>query len=88
MVRQNFGRFRLCYEELLRTNDKAAGRVTVEFVINKDGAVSSAKDSGSDIGDATMISCMANHFKTITFPKPEGGGNVTVSYPVIFAPGE
>ncbi len=87
VLRQNFGRFRLCYEDLLATNDKASGHVTGEFVINRDGTVTAAKDSGSDIGDATMISCMTNHFKTITFPKPESG-IVTVSYPVIFAPGE
>ncbi len=85
--RQNFGRFRLCYEDLLRTNGKAAGRVNIQFVIGKDGAVTSSKDNGSDIGDATMVGCIKSAFDKITFPQPEGG-TVTVSYPLVFAPGE
>ena len=40
IVRQNFGRFRLCYENGLRTNPNLQGRVAVKFVIDRDGAVS------------------------------------------------
>jgi hypothetical protein len=87
IVRQNFGRFRLCYETLLLTNDQATGRVSVKFVIDKSGAVSTTQDGGSDIGDATMISCVVRSFGGLQFPQPEGG-IVTVSYPLIFAPGE
>lgn len=87
LVRQNFGRFRLCYEALLNTNADATGRVSVKFVIDKTGAVSTSQDGGSDIGDATMISCVVGGFGGIQFPPPEGG-IVTVSYPLIFAPGE
>ena len=35
IVRQSFGRFRLCYEDVLKTNPKASGRVTIKFVIDK-----------------------------------------------------
>ena len=35
IVRQNFGRFRLCYENGLRTNPKLAGKVVVTFTILK-----------------------------------------------------
>ena len=40
IVRQNFGRFRLCYENGLRNNPNLQGRVAVRFVIGRDGAVS------------------------------------------------
>ena len=40
IVRQNFGRFRLCYENGLRNNPNLQGRVSVRFVIGRDGAVS------------------------------------------------
>ncbi len=78
---------RLCYEDLLHTNDKAAGRVTMQFVIGKDGSVTSTKDNGSDIGDAKMVACIKGAFDKITFPQPEGG-TVTVIYPLVFAPGD
>ena len=37
IVRQNFGRFRLCYENGLRTNPNLSGRVAVKFVIDRFG---------------------------------------------------
>src|SRR5262249_36840059 len=40
-VRQNFGRFRMCYEDGLRRSPSLAGRVAVRFVIGRDGSVSS-----------------------------------------------
>jgi len=88
IVRQNFGRFRLCYENGLRNSPKLQGRVSVKFVIGKDGAVSSAIDGGSDLPDSGVVSCVIKAFQGLAFPQPEGGGVVVVVYPVIFSPGD
>ena len=85
IVRQNFGRFRLCYENGLRNNPKLQGRVSVRFVINRDGSVSNVA-GGGDIPDAGVISCVTRAFYGLSFPEPEGG-IVTVSYPIAFTPG-
>jgi len=87
IVRQNFGRFRLCYEDALRKNPALAGRVAVRFGIDRSGAVSSVADGGSDIPDATMIACVTRGFGNLSFPQPEGG-SVEVVYPIVFDPGE
>ncbi len=87
IVRQNFGRFRLCYEDGLRKDPALAGKVTVTFVIAADGSVSSAAASG-DLPDTAVRSCVARSFNTLSFPRPEKGGVVKVSYPIIFSPGE
>ncbi len=87
IVRQNFGRFRLCYENGLRTNPNLTGRVAVKFVIDRSGAVSTAQDGGSDIPDRNVVSCVVRGFQNLSFPQPEGG-IVTVVYPIIFNPGE
>jgi hypothetical protein len=87
IVRQNFGRFRLCYENGLRTNPNLQGRVAVKFVIDRSGAVSTASDGGSDLPDASVVSCVVRGFGNLSFPQPEGG-IVTVVYPVIFSPGD
>ena len=42
IVRQNFGRFRLCYENGLRNNPNLQGRVAVRFVIGREGDVIAA----------------------------------------------
>ena len=87
IVRQNFGRFKLCYENGLRTNPNLAGRVAVKFIIDRNGAVSTASDGGSDLPDQGVVSCVVRGFGNLSFPQPEGG-IVTVVYPIIFNPGD
>ncbi len=85
IVRQNFGRFRLCYENGLRSNPGLQGRVIVKFVIDHNGDVSTTADGGSDLPDQNVVSCVRRGFGNLKFPQPESG-IVTVVYPIIFAP--
>jgi hypothetical protein len=85
IVRQNFGRFRLCYENGLRNNPNLQGRVSARFVIGRDGAVSTVNNGGSDLPDAGVVSCVLRAFNGLSFPQPEGGV-VTVTFPILFAP--
>jgi hypothetical protein len=85
IVRQNFGRFRLCYENGQRTNPDLRGRVSVKFVIDRSGAVSTAADAGSDLAERAVIACIVHAFENLSFPQPEGGV-VTVVYPLLFEP--
>lgn len=85
IVRNNFGRFRYCYQRALDTNPNLQGRVTVRFVISRTGAVSGAS-AGGDLPDASVHSCVAASFTGLSFPAPEKGV-VTVSYPIVFSPG-
>jgi hypothetical protein len=85
IVRQNFGRFRLCYENGLRNNPALAGRVSVRFVIGRDGGVASAASGGSDLPDGGVVSCVTSAFYGLSFPPPESG-IVTITYPLMFSP--
>lgn len=85
IVRQNFGRFRLCYENGLRTAPTLAGTISVKFVIDRTGAVTSTADSGSDLPDKAVVQCVVSAFGNLSFPQPEGG-IVTVVYPIEFHP--
>jgi hypothetical protein len=87
IVRQNYGRFRLCYEGGLRNNPALQGRVEVRFVIGRDGAVSSVSNGNSDLPDARAVQCVVQAYYGLSFPQPEGG-IVTVVYPIMFAPGD
>ncbi len=86
IVRQNFGRFRLCYEGGLRQNPTLNGRIVTKFVIGRDGAVSQAADGGSDLPNQEVVSCVVRSFNALSFPAPEGGV-ATVSYPIMLSPG-
>lgn len=86
IVRQNYGRFRMCYENGLRSNPNLTGRVTARFVIGSGGSVTNVQNGGSDIPDSGVVSCVVQAFYGLSFPSPESG-IVTVSYPIMFSPG-
>jgi hypothetical protein len=86
IVRQNYGRFRMCYEQGLARNPNLEGRVSVRFVIGRDGSVSNVANGGSDLPDSAVVSCVISAYYGLSFPQPEGG-IVTVVYPIMFAPG-
>lgn len=87
VVRQNFGRFRLCYENGLKQNPGLTGRVVTKFVISRDGSVSMAQDGGSDLPDKGVTQCIVRAFGNLSFPEPQGGAAM-VTYPLIMTPGE
>lgn len=87
IVRQNFGRFRLCYEGGLRGNPSLSGRVATKFVIGREGSVMQASDGGSDLPDQKVVACVVRSFTALSFPPPDGG-IATVTYPIVLTPGE
>jgi hypothetical protein len=87
IVRQNFGRFRLCYEAGLRNNPALTGRVVTKFVIGRDGSVMQASDAGSDLASQEVVSCVVRSFGNLSFPQPDNGV-ATVVYPIALSPGE
>ena len=86
VVRQNFGRFKGCYESGLRGNPNLGGRVAVRFIIGRNGSVSGAQNGGSDLPDSGVVSCVVRAFYGLSFPAPDSG-IVTVTYPILFSPG-
>ncbi|MBI4952275.1 MAG: AgmX/PglI C-terminal domain-containing protein [Myxococcales bacterium] len=79
-------RTRRCYESALRSNPNLSGKVTVSFTIAGDGHVQSASAS-STVPDPSVGPCVAQQFYSLSFPPPEGGGTVKVTYPIAFAAG-
>ena len=80
IVRQNFGRFRLCYESELRKDPNLAGLVTTSFEIQTDGSVANVK--ATTALPATLATCMESAFKGLSFPEPTrairiGGKNLS-----------
>jgi Vault protein inter-alpha-trypsin domain len=84
IVRQNFGRFRACYQQGLTRDSQMNGRVVVRFVIDRSGKVSTTSNTTSGL-DPTVAACVTDAFRGLTFPQPEGG-IITVSYPISFSP--
>lgn len=87
VIKRNMAQIRYCYQKELTKNPTLSGKITVKFVIAKDGTVSSATTKSSTMNNPTVENAINALFMKFQFPQPAGGGIVIVSYPFIFSPG-
>lgn len=84
IVKQHLPQIRYCYERELGINPDLAGKMTVKFVIAKDGSVSTSTSAFSTLGSPAAESCVHARFLRMRFPKPRGGGIAMIRYPLVF----
>jgi len=87
IVRQNFARFRFCYENELRNDPTLEGDVVSKIIIGKTGDVTSVTDAKSSMKNAKVVQCVQKSLHALSFPQPEGG-IVSATLPVHFEPGK
>lgn len=76
-----------CAQAGRREQPELFGRVHTRFVIGADGTVLDAVIVRSTLkSGATVERCIAGAMSVLSFPKPEDGGIVVVSYPVLLGP--
>ncbi len=85
-MRRKLPRLRHCYEKELVKDPMLAGTIVVRFTIGADGLVSAVHTSG--VANERLSKCMARAVRSIKFPKPAGGGNVSVKYPLALRPAQ
>lgn len=87
VVRAHIAEVRGCYNRGLETDVDLAGRVIVQFKIGGTGAVVSAEIVASTLppSGAAVAQCIATMASRWTFPPPEGGGSVVVTYPFVLS---
>lgn len=84
VVGQHRAQLQYCYERELN-KDPTQGKLRVKIVIGRDGRVSAASLADGDKGFSEAVtSCVLARVKTWHFPRPIGGGVVTVTYPMEF----
>ncbi len=88
VVKRHANQLRYCYQRVLTKEPDLSGKIVVKFVIAADGSVSSAEVQQTTMNNASVEGCVTGRFLRFLFPKPEGGGIVTVTYPFIFRPAE
>jgi hypothetical protein len=87
VIKRHMNQIRYCYQRELTKNPNLGGKITIKFVIAKDGSVSKSDVKSSSMGNGAVEGCIADRFLKFQFPEPKGGGIVIVSYPFIFSPG-
>lgn len=87
VVRAHINEVRGCYNQGLVRDPNLKGRVSVQFTIGPTGNVPVAVVQESSIKDNSVAQCIAKAVKRWKFPKPDGGGNVVVTYPFVLESG-
>jgi len=84
VIKRNQNQIRYCYQRELTRDPTLSGKVTVKFVIARDGSVSKAQTKSSTLGSPPVEDCINQRVMRMQFPEPKGGGIVIVSYPFLF----
>lgn len=84
VVRSHLDEIRKCYDGALASDPELGGKVVVSFSITAQGKVKGQKVSSSTLESDAVQSCILDEVKTWTFPEPDGGDEVAVTYPFIF----
>jgi TonB family protein len=83
VVRANQAAIKYCFESALQRAPRLTGAVNVQWRIDRQGRVASARVAKSTLGDAGVEGCIVRQVKRWQFPTPDGG-EVEVTYPFIF----
>ena len=83
-IKKQIGHILACYERQLSSRKDLGGKVSVKFTISGQGAVETQNITESTMKDATVEGCILNRVAKWTFPAPNGGTKVIVTYPFLF----
>ncbi|MDC3962729.1 AgmX/PglI C-terminal domain-containing protein [Polyangium jinanense] len=86
VVRGGFSSFRPCYEAVLQTNPAASGRIILDFKVGTDGHMTTLKATAESAATQPMEACMRDAAQGFVFPAATK--ETTVSYPILFTPGD
>ncbi len=70
-----------CYQELLKENPNASGKVVLHFVVDPDGKVAEASIKDRTIASEDLGSCVLTRFRNWEFPKA-GQPTEVLAYPI------
>jgi TonB family protein len=85
VIRAHIADVKACYELGLREQRGSGGRVVVEFLVSREGAVQASRVAGSTMGFPRVEECLARAFCAWRFPPPQGGEAVG-TYPFVMTP--
>jgi hypothetical protein len=86
VIRDHQVQVQYCYEVELQKDPKLEGNVTTGFTIGSDGSVSDVEIAENTFKSTAVADCIVPRIRKWQFPRPLGGGKVTIHFPWIFKP--
>jgi hypothetical protein len=62
-----------CYNKALESDNTLQGKMSIAVRIGSNGADCSANIASNELGNASVAACVANTFRSVSFPAPAGG---------------
>lgn len=84
VIHSHRDQIRYCYESRLLAHPGLHGRLTVRFIIGREGRVGTAAMVDDTVHEPALTRCVMARLKTWQFPRPKGGGVGIVTYPFAF----
>jgi hypothetical protein len=85
ITRQNFGALKACYAHQTSLDPTPGGSITVRYVIDPTGSVTTATFTSSTLSDPAMNACVVAVFQRLSFPAPSGGA-IVANQTIYFVP--
>jgi len=85
VFRNNLERFRACQAAARARGEDPAGTIRLSVVVGT-GGPTSVEVTDDPIGDPELVACITRVAWSMVFPPPDGGGSVTVNYPIAYGP--
>lgn len=82
-IRKYLPQIQHCYEQQLVQKPNLKGKVTAAFTIIGNGSIGAHSIPTSSLNDKATEKCILSKIKNWKFPKPRGGGKVSVRYPFL-----
>jgi TonB family protein len=84
VINSHMKEIRYCYDSAALRSPSIEGTMTMKFTVGAPGDVRTAGVGQSTTGDRRLHDCILSHLRQWKFPKPKGGVNVAVAYPLHF----
>ena len=85
VIRSHADEVRTCYDAVALTRPDARGKMMIRFGIAASGIVAASCLVTSELSEPAVERCVVDLPLGWTFPPPDGGGWVVVSYPFVFS---
>lgn len=78
-----------CYQDALTEIPDLAGKLSVSFEVGDVDGIGKVTDAwieDDQLRDGPMSDCVEDSMRALQFDPPEGGGSMSVTYPIVFRP--
>lgn len=72
-IRAQMPKVRQCYDKALASSPGQKGQLKVRLAIDREGAVTTAGNGGTDLQNEELVGCVLRAFWSMKFPQPKDG---------------